>query len=181
MARAPAHEAGAHGDEARLTAALDDLGVEVWRGGVNTWECDEMGHLNVRFYVARAIEGVAGLASRLGMTSAFCAAADTTLALRDQHIRFLREARPGAILHMRGGVVDMGECDARLLLVLLHSFTGEPAASFQFVLSHVTARDLRAFPWTRRARGGERIEGRGARRGSAAQPRSRGGRGSRQR
>ena len=36
----------------------EDIGVEVWRGGVNTWECDEMGHLNVRFYVARAMEGL---------------------------------------------------------------------------------------------------------------------------
>ena len=26
--------------------------VEVWRGGVASWECDQMGHLNVGFYVA---------------------------------------------------------------------------------------------------------------------------------
>jgi acyl-CoA thioester hydrolase len=129
---------------------MEALGSEVWRGGVNTWECDEMGHLNVRFYVARAMEGVAGLACQLGMPSAFRMGADTTVVVRDQHIRFLREARPGATLHMRGGVLVIGESDARVLLVLAHSFTGEPAASFQFVLGHVTARDLRAFPWTRR-------------------------------
>ena len=45
---------------------LDNGGLEVWRGGVNTWECDEMGHMNVRFYVSRFIEGLAGLALRLG-------------------------------------------------------------------------------------------------------------------
>jgi acyl-CoA thioester hydrolase len=104
----------------------------------------------VRFYVARAMEGVTALASELGMTSAFRHGAETTLVVRDQHIRFLREARAGASLHMRGGVVHMGECEARVLLVLVHSATGEPAASFQLVLGHVTARDLRPFPWSLR-------------------------------
>ena len=46
-------------------ADADNLGIEVWRGCVNTWECDEMGHLNVRFYVARAMEGLVGLAAAL--------------------------------------------------------------------------------------------------------------------
>jgi len=129
-----------------------DIGVEVWRGGVNTWECDEMGHLNVRFYVVRALEGLVGLASALGMPRAFSATAGATLMIREQHIRFLREAMAGAALHMRGWVVDMGETEARLVQVLYHA-SGEPAASFQTVVSHVTPHDGRAFAWTDEARG----------------------------
>lgn len=49
----------------------NDTGVEVWRGGVNVWECDEMGHMNVRFYVTRAMQGLVGLAAELGMPEAF--------------------------------------------------------------------------------------------------------------
>lgn len=41
-------------------------GVEVWRGGVASWECDQMGHLNVAFYVAKSMEGLVGLAAELG-------------------------------------------------------------------------------------------------------------------
>ena len=33
--------------------------IELYRGSINTWECDEMGHMNVRFYVARMMEGLA--------------------------------------------------------------------------------------------------------------------------
>ncbi|MEI9891118.1 MAG: hypothetical protein WDN45_11635 [Caulobacteraceae bacterium] len=29
-------------------------GTEIWRGGVTPWQCDEMGHMNVRFYLAAA-------------------------------------------------------------------------------------------------------------------------------
>ena len=46
-------------------------GTEIWVGGVNTWECDEMGHLNVRHWVAKSMEALAGLAAALGMPDAF--------------------------------------------------------------------------------------------------------------
>jgi acyl-CoA thioester hydrolase len=127
-------------------------GLEVWRGGVNTWECDEMGHMNVSFYVARAIEGLVGLAGVIGLEGAFRAGADATLLVREHHIRFLREARPGAALHMVAGVVSLGEDEARVLQLLMHSSTGEIAATFQTIVSHVTSRERRAFPWSDRTR-----------------------------
>jgi acyl-CoA thioester hydrolase len=125
----------------------EDIGPEVWRGGVNTWECDEMGHMNVRFYVVRALEGLVGMAAALGMPRAFSPTAGATLLIREQHIRFLREALAGAALHMRGFVAEIGESEARLVQVLYHA-SGEPAASFQTVVSHVSPVDGRAFPWT---------------------------------
>lgn len=126
-------------------------GVEVWRGSVAAWECDHMGHLNVGFYVAKAMEGLTGLAAALGMTHAFAPDARATLIVKDQHIRFLKEARPGSALHMTGGVVEIGEDDARLLLLLHHS-DGALAASFQTLVAHATAVDGRAFPWPERIR-----------------------------
>ena len=131
---------------------LDGGGFEVWRGGVNTWECDEMGHLNVRFYVARAMEGLVGIAAAMGLPDAFRANAGATLLVKDQHIRFLREARPRAALHMVAGVLEIGESDARVLQLLIHSATGEIAASFQSVVVHATARDGRAFAWSAKTR-----------------------------
>lgn len=127
-------------------------GVELWRGGVNTWECDEMGHMNVRFYVAKAVEGLATLAALIGMPDAFCADATSTLLVREQHIRFLKEAHAGAALHMVGGVVEMGESEARLVQLLVHSNSGDIAASFQTVVVHATAREGVAFPWSDRTR-----------------------------
>lgn len=125
--------------------------VEVWSGGANTWESDEMGHLNVRFWVAKSLEALGGLARILGMPEAFSAEAGATLLVREQHMRFLREARAGVSLTAQGSVIEMGETEARLLIVLHHT-SGEPAATFQTVVSHVTARDLKPFPWPRRVR-----------------------------
>lgn len=127
-------------------------GVDIWRGGVNTWECDEMGHMNVRFYVTRALEGLVGLAAALGLPEAFTERAGSTLMVREQHIRFLREAHAGAALHMTGGVIEMGEDEARLLQLLWHSESGALCASFQTLVAHVTPREGRPFPWPRRTR-----------------------------
>jgi acyl-CoA thioester hydrolase len=127
-------------------------GVEVWRGGVDSWECDSMGHLNVRFYVARATEGMTGLAAALGMTGAFTEAATATLAVREHHIRFAREARPDAALHMTAGVLDVFEDSLQALFLLVHSGSGEISAAIQARLCHVTPHDGVAFPWPERIR-----------------------------
>lgn len=124
---------------------------EIWSGGVNTWECDEMGHLNVRFWGAKGLEALAGLARQLGMPDAFHARAGATLVVDEQHIRFLREARAGAWLFATGGVVQMGPCDARLMIILHHA-NGDPAVTFQMLVRHVTADNLRPFPWPSRVR-----------------------------
>lgn len=125
--------------------------MEVWGGGVNTWECDEMGHLNVRFWVAKAMEALAGLSRLMGMPDAFARSGGATLRVRDLHMRFLREAKAGACLWASGGVVTLGETDADLLVILRHA-DGTPAATFRIRADHATAGDLRPFPWPARIR-----------------------------
>ncbi|WP_066681241.1 thioesterase family protein [Caulobacter sp. CCH9-E1] len=135
-----------------MTAAEGLPGVEIWRGGVNTWDCDEMGHMNVRHYVARAQEGLIGLAAELGMPQAFSPHANATLLVKEHHIRFLREAHAGAPLTMLGGVIEMGETEARLLQLLIHPASGELAATFQTTVVHATPREGQPFSWPKIAR-----------------------------
>jgi len=128
---------------------VGDQGIEVWSGRTNTWECDQMGHLNARFHIAKSIEALASFAAELGMPRAFAPTAESTLIVREQHVRFLREARPTAGLSITGSVTAIGECAARLLLVMRHT-SGEPASTFQTTVEHVTAREARPFPWPAR-------------------------------
>jgi acyl-CoA thioester hydrolase len=129
----------------------DTTGVEVWRGTVAQWECDGMGHLNVRFYIARAMQGLAGAAAALGMPHAFAAYAGATLIVREHHVRFLREARAGALQHMTASVVEIGEAEATLQLVLHDSTSGETSATFLTRVVHAAGRTGRPFPWPQRA------------------------------
>ncbi len=124
-------------------------GVETWRGGVNPWQCDQMGHMNVRFYVAHAMEALAGLAAGLGMPRAFAPHGASTLVVREHHIRFLKEARAGDALHMTAGVLQMAESEASALELMVHSASGEPAAVFHTRLAHARAADAQPFAWSR--------------------------------
>jgi acyl-CoA thioester hydrolase len=129
--------------------------VEVWRGSVAAGECDSQGHLNVGFFDTKAMEALVGLAAELGMPRAFAAHAESTLIVAEQHIRFQREARVDARLSIEAGVLELGEEDARVLLLMRHA-GGELAASFQMRVLHATARERRPFPWPARVR--ERAE-----------------------
>lgn len=79
--------------------------IEVARSSVQTWECDQMGHMNVQFYVARADEGLAVLAAALGVNPRTLGHERATLVPREQHIRFHRELRPGAPYALNAGIL----------------------------------------------------------------------------
>jgi acyl-CoA thioester hydrolase len=86
--------------------------MEVLRSGVNTWECDQMGHLNVRHYFGRANQGLTMLALQLGLPPSLMRAQGLVLRTHDQHVRFVRELRPGAYYTIHAGVLS--ESSARL-------------------------------------------------------------------
>lgn len=130
---------------------MGEHGVEIWSGGAATWECDANGHLNVRHHVAKSMEALASFTAELGMPRAFARSAETTLVVREQHIRFLREVHAAQAIFTTGGVLEMGETDARLMLTA-HHLSGQVAAVFQVVVEHVTASELRPFPWPERVR-----------------------------
>jgi acyl-CoA thioester hydrolase len=125
--------------------------IEVWRGAVETWECDTNAHLNVRFYLAKAMEGLAGGAAALGLPHAFQQGAGATLAVREHHIRYLKEARAGDTLSMSFGVCSMDEDGAVLFLSMAHAESGVVAATFTTRVVHATPLG-KAFPWPERVR-----------------------------
>lgn len=127
------------------------LPAPLYRGSVNTWECDDGGHLNVRFHFERAMVGLAHLAHALEMPRAFTPAAGATLVPLEAHVRFLKEARPGAPLTMHGGVVKLNESEAQVCLDMRHA-DGAPSSCFTLRVAHVDTRAFRPFPWSARTR-----------------------------
>ena len=68
--------------------------IELWRGNANAWECDERGHMNVQFYLAKASEAVGNLAALAGLGNVSRSDNYATLLPRTLHIKFLAEAHP---------------------------------------------------------------------------------------
>ncbi len=104
--------------------------IELARNAVQTWECDQMGHMNVQFYVEKATQGLAALGVHLGLGPRFVRSEGARLFARDHHVRFLREQRPGAPFWLRGGVLEVHDYSLRIYQEMVATASGEVAATF---------------------------------------------------
>ncbi|MEM7662677.1 MAG: thioesterase family protein [Pseudomonadota bacterium] len=125
--------------------------ITVWQGSANTWDCDEMGHMNVRVYIEKAMEGIGTLAHHIAMPHAYREDTPSTLIPVDQHIRFMREVRPGRPLRMEACVLETTETDTTVFQGLFHG-DGTPAAAFRTRLTHAETKSGKPFPWSARSR-----------------------------
>lgn len=125
--------------------------IDLWKGIANTWDCDEMGHMNVRVYVEKAFEGLGTLAGHCHLSHAYQENAPSTLVPIEQHIRFMREVHPGRPLSMTGCVLDVDETTVTVYQQLNHG-DGSVAAAFRTRLQHAASHDGKAFAWSKRTR-----------------------------
>jgi len=109
-------------------------GIETYRGNVNTWECDEMGHMNVRFYVAKAEEAIIILLAEMGYSPAELTRQNLRALTMDYHIRFLAELHPGAGVYATAGVLEARGDYLRLFVDLRHGLSHVPAATFNVIV-----------------------------------------------
>ena len=64
--------------------------ITVYRNSVQSWEIDQMGHMNVQFYFEKALQGCVVLWNKLGINKQPVELGNTDLSLTRAHIRFLK-------------------------------------------------------------------------------------------
>lgn len=109
-------------------------------GSVNTWECDENDHQNVRFYAHKVLQALQSWA--LETTGRADAVERVTRAIRQQHIRFLAEARAATPVRVDVGALAQTPTALTLLAVMRHSATETPLAAFTSRLDWAILEDL---------------------------------------
>ncbi|MBL4870732.1 MAG: thioesterase family protein, partial [Robiginitomaculum sp.] len=122
---------------------------ETYRGEALSWEADELGHMNMRYYFDRAAQARAHFFSRLGLPGMFKARAFSTVIPTSQHINYHKEIRPGHGMAVQTAIVHLGETD----ITLAHIITKTPqilSATIVETLSHISRRTGKTFSWPRR-------------------------------
>lgn len=104
--------------------------IELARSSVQTWECDQMGHMNVQFYVEKSCDALAVLGARIGLGPKALRRHGLKLEVAEHHVRFLRELRPGAPYVLRGGVAKTEVMTLTAYSELAITGSGTVAASF---------------------------------------------------
>lgn len=84
----------------------------VYRGYVNPWDCDEMGHMNVQFHLAKAGEAFEGLLASLGLDAAH----RLRVRVARNRVRYIKEMHVSDLVHIHAAPVAFH--DGRLNAVL---------------------------------------------------------------
>lgn len=100
-----------------------------YRGSVNSWECDENDHLNVRFFVAKANQGLPFVLAELGCTCSALQGMGARPRVLRQHMRFLREARMATPLAVHAGISRHHPDGLSVFSEVRHSLTGAVLAT----------------------------------------------------
>lgn len=114
--------------------------TEYWRGGVEQWECDNMGHMNVRFWMRRFYDSLVPFSNHIGLSSAFSPMAENTLSMRQTHLKFIKEAHVGAALYLQGGTHLISEKEIEYYAEIRHSKTHDLAATIITKLNYVNCK-----------------------------------------
>ena len=122
-----------------------------WAGECSAWECDELGHMNMRHYVHKTDEARRGLIIRLGLNRAFHPGVVSTIRCRDFHIKYQGEARPGDPLRIDSAILELSESTAQLCHIMTHR-DGKIAATMVETIEHVYLPEDKIFPWPERVR-----------------------------
>jgi acyl-CoA thioester hydrolase len=83
---------------------MSDRTFATGRGSVNMAECDQWGHMNVQFYLARATDAQAHLAARIGLLPSRLRKEALSLRPLADRTLFKRELRGGDIHMIRSGI-----------------------------------------------------------------------------
>jgi acyl-CoA thioester hydrolase len=111
----------------------------VYRGYVNPWDCDEMGHMNVQFYVAKASEAFDGLMMQLGLGRE----ERQRIHIAQHRIRFVKEMHVSDLVEIAAVpvAVERSRLDARLEI---RNGFAETCARVEVTADHVTLRSALA-------------------------------------
>jgi acyl-CoA thioesterase FadM len=114
--------------------------IETCRTVVFPWECDVTEHFTIAYYFDRLADAALTAIENLGLRDL------AGFAVRRFDVRFVRELRAGASLHILSGPIALEEHALRLGHQVIDSANGEVTAWVQETLDHSAAplpRDLR--------------------------------------
>ena len=128
-----------------------------YRGSVYPWHCDQVGHMNVMWYVGKFDEATWNLFLRAGITPGYLRANQRGMAAVDQHIEYRRELHAGDVVAVRSEILDIDGRKIRFRHEMANEESGELAAVTTLLGVHMDTLARKSCPFppeiVERARG----------------------------
>jgi acyl-CoA thioester hydrolase len=115
-----------------------------YRGSVYPWQCDQMGHMNVMFYVGKFDEATWQLFAALGLTPTYFRETQSGVAALEQRLSYKKEVLSGAVIEIRSRVVSI----TNKVIVFVHEMhdaeTDVVVAACELTVVHMNRRIRKA-------------------------------------
>jgi acyl-CoA thioester hydrolase len=122
---------------------LDDSAI-TYRGVVYPWHCDQVGHMNVMWYVGKFDEATWNLFLQAGITPGYLRANHRGMAAVDQHIEYRRELKAGDVVAIRSEILEIEGRKIRFRHEMRNEETGELAAVTTLLGVHMDTQTRKA-------------------------------------
>jgi acyl-CoA thioester hydrolase len=121
---------------------------ETARGTVHSWQCDHMGHANLRAYGEFFEQALWHVFQRIGITPSVLRGDTIRMAGVQQNINYKKELLPGDLILVKSHLVEMGERSLKMRHEMQHVESGEVCAVCELsaVCIDAKTRKPRAFP-----------------------------------
>ena len=106
---------------------MSDL-IETYRGAVYPWHCDQMGHMNVMWYIGKFDEATWNLFAAMGITTAFLKQNQRGVAAVQQNVTYKRELLAGDTIAVRSAFLEVRDKVARFVHEMRNTQTEQVAA-----------------------------------------------------
>ena len=122
--------------------------IQTYLGTVMQWHCDQMGHMNVMWYVGKFDEATWNLFAMMGASADYLRKEDKAMAAVDQRIQYRRELLAGDTVVVDSAVLEIKPKSITFVHEMRHALTGEIAATCRLVGVHMghTTRKSEPFP-----------------------------------
>lgn len=120
---------------------------ETARGTVHAWQCDHMGHVNVRAYGELFEQACWQLYNRIGITPSLLRSGEFHMAAVEQHIRYLRELLAGDVVVVRSVITEVRGKVLKFAHAMRNDETGVLCATSAFTVLCLDAVERRAKPF----------------------------------
>ena len=117
-----------------------------YRGAVYPWHCDQMGHMNVMWYVGKFDEATWNLMAAIGITSSYLSDERRGVAGVQQNIAYKRELFAGSIVEIRSHLLNIFDRKIVFVHEMLDAERDVVCATCELTAVHLDAVSRRAVP-----------------------------------
>ena len=116
-----------------------------YKGCVYPWQCDQIGHMNIMWYVGKFDEANWNHLARVGLTPSYLRTEERGMAaVQQKHHRYKRELLAGErIVEIRSRFLEVRDKALRFVHEMRNAETGEVAAICEITAVHIDRRAVR--------------------------------------